>query len=92
MKIKNHYAWLCAIWIIATICDSVSCAVNFINGEIVFGFMFLVMSVGFSFVSGILLNKAVAVYNHNKEVEWLEEIAETLYDDIEPFEEFDNEN
>lgn len=78
MKLKNHYAWVCLIWIIATIFDSVSCVVNFVEGNLAVGLIFLVLSVAFAFVSGILLNKAIVVYWHNKEVDWLHEIAQEL--------------
>jgi hypothetical protein len=94
MKLKNHYAWLCAIWIISTICESLACVVNFVDGKIVLGFVFLVLSVAFSFVSGMLLVKALAIRWHNKEVDWLHSVAEDLYEEemnqIEPFEDFKN--
>lgn len=82
-------------WIISTICDSVICVVNFVEGKIAVGFIFLILSVAFSFVSGILLNKAITIYAHNKEVEWLKEIVEELRQEaikqIQPFEEFEND-
>jgi hypothetical protein len=95
MKIKNHYILLCVIWVIASISNAVSCVVNFVDGKLAVGFIFLILSVSFSFVSGILLNKAVVVYWHNKEVKWLHEIAEELKEEaiqqIKPFEEFEND-
>ena len=95
MKLKNHYACLLPFWIISTICDSLACVVNFVEGKLVVGFIFLVLAVAVAFVSGILLNKAIAVYWHNKEVDWLHEIAEELQKDaiykIKPFEEFEND-
>lgn len=91
MKITNHYIWLCALWITSTICDSISCARNFIEGNLVVGFVFLVLSVAFAFVSGILLNKAIQIHQHNKACKFLEEIHEFLLeqeiDSIDPFEE-----
>ena len=96
MKLKNHYAWLFAIWIVATICDSLACLVNFVDGKIVLGFVFLVLSVAFSFVSGMLLNKSIAVYKHNKICDWMHSVAEDLYEEemenIKPFDEFENNN
>jgi hypothetical protein len=90
MKLKNHYAWLCPIWIISTICESLACVVNFVEGNLAVGFIFLVLAVSFAFVSGILLNKAIAIYWHNKEVDWLHDIVEELREEKEkPFEEFD---
>lgn len=95
MKVKNYYAWLCPLWIISTLCDSISCVVTFVNGKFAVGLIFLILSVAFSFVSGILLNKAIAVYWHNKEVDWLQEMAKELQKEairqIKPFEEFDND-
>lgn len=94
MKLKNYYAWLCPFWIIACICDSLACVVSFVDGKIIFGFIFLILSVGFAFVSGILLQKAIFIYQHNKEVDWLREIVEELRENainkIEPFEGFKN--
>lgn len=94
MKIKNHYAWICPIWIISTILDSITCVVNFVDGRFGFGFIFLILSVSFAFVSGMLLNKAMVIYNHNKTCDWLHDIAIELakeeIEKIKPFEEFDN--
>ena len=92
MKIKNHYIWICIIWIIATVSGSLACVVKFVDGKIGLGFIFLILSVAFSFVSGILLNKAIAVYWHNKEVDWLHEYIDAFREkNEEPFKEFDND-
>lgn len=95
MKLKNYYAWLCPFWIISCICDSLACVVNLVVGNLAVGLILLVLAVSFAFVSGILFNKAIAVYWHNKEVDWLHEIAEELQKDaiyqIKPFEEFEND-
>ena len=95
MKLKNHYAWLCPLWIIATVFNSITCVVNFFNEKLAVGFIFLILSVSFAFVSGILLEKAIFIHQHNKEVDWLREIAEELkknaINQIEPFEDFKNE-
>jgi hypothetical protein len=95
MKLKNHYAWLLPFWLIATICDSLACVVNFVEGNLAVGFIFLILSVAFAFVSGILLEKALEIHNHNKEVDWLHEIAQELQEEqiskIKPFEEFEND-
>jgi hypothetical protein len=95
MKIKNYYAWLCPLWIISTLCDSLACVVNFVEGKFAIGLIFLILSVAFAFVSGILLNKAIAVYWHNKEVDWLREYLEELREEtirqINPFEETKND-
>jgi hypothetical protein len=94
MKLKNYYAWLLPFWIITTLLDSISCVVNFVEGEIGIAFIFLILSVAFSFVSGILLQKAIFIHQHNKEVDWLkgiiEELKENAVSQIEPFEEFNN--
>lgn len=94
MKIKNHYAWLFALWVISTLCDSLTCVVNFVEGKYAVGFIFLVLSVAFSFVSGMLLQKAIMVHNHNTTCDMLEELADDLYEEyinqIEPFEEFED--
>lgn len=92
MRIKNHYAWICAIWIISVLLDTVNCVVKFVEGEIIIGFIFLILAVAFAFVSGILLQKAIAIYQHNKVCEFLEDIHEFLKEQNEPFEEFNNEN
>ena len=92
MKIKNTYAWLCPLWIISTLCDSLACVINFVDGKFAIGLIFLILSVAFAFVSGILLNKAIAVYWHNKEVDWLHENIDAFREkNEEPFKEFDND-
>lgn len=95
MKLKNHYVWICLLWIIITLCHSVSCVVNFVNENLGFGCLFLVLAVGFSFMSGVLFNKAKAIYHHNKQVDWLKEISKQLSEEeiqsIKPFEDFDDE-
>lgn len=93
MKLKNHYAWLFPFWIISTICDSVSCVVNFVEENHAVGFIFLVLAVAFAFVSGILLEKALTIHKHNKTCDWLHELAQELakekIEQIKPFEEFE---
>jgi hypothetical protein len=92
MKIKNHYAKLCFVWIFTTLIDSLACVVNFVEGNLWRGFIFLILSISFSFVSGILLNKAIAIYRHNKVCDFLKDIHEFLREQTEektePFEEF----
>lgn len=92
MKIKNIYAWLSALWIVSTLTNSLACIVNFVDGSLWRGFIFLILSVAFSFISGALLNKAIMIYNHNKACDFLEEIHEFLreqsIEQIEPFDEF----
>ena len=93
MKLKNHYAWLLPFGIISTIYDCVGSVVNFVDSKIVFGFIFLVLSISFSFVSGILLEKALVIHKHNKTCDWLHELAQELakeeIEQIKPFEEFE---
>lgn len=93
MKIKNHYAWICGLWIFATLVQSLACVVNFVGDNLIVGFIFLVTSVSFAFVSGILLNKAIIIYKHNKTCDFLEYIHEFLREhqaEEKPFEEFEN--
>jgi hypothetical protein len=92
MKIKNDYILVCIIWIFLTILHSVNCVVNFVDRNLVIGFMFLVIAVAFSFISGILLEKALEIHKHNKICDFLEDVHEFLIDQIEPFEEFENGN
>lgn len=92
MKIKNNYIWLSVLWILSTLFDTVFCVVNFVDGSLIYGLIFLFLSVSFSFVSGILLNKAILVYWHNKEVDWLHDFAKELsQEQNKPFEEFEND-
>ena len=81
MKLKNHYAWLCPFWIISTICDSLACVVNFVEGNLAVGLIFLVLAVAFAFVGGILLDNALTIRKHNKTCDWLDSIAEDLRDE-----------
>ena len=96
MKLKNHYAWLCPFWIISTLLDSISCVVNFVDGKIAVGFIFLILSVAFAFASGMLLQKALEIRNHNKTCDWLHELAKELgkeqMEKIQPFDEFESKN
>jgi hypothetical protein len=67
---------------------------NFTNGNLFMGLLTLCISVGFGFGTGTLFQKALEISRHNKQVEWLQEIAKELQNDImekvNPFEEFDN--
>ena len=96
MKLKNHYAWLCVFWVISTICDSISCAVNFVDGKLAVGLIFLILSVAFAFVSGTLLEKAFTIHQHNKTCDWLHDLAKELakeqMENIKPFDEFESKN
>ena len=94
MKIKNHYIWIFALWSIVSICDTISSVVHFSDGKVGVGFIFLILAVSFAFVSGSLLEKAIMVHKHNKQVEWLKNFADELRAEIEeqPFEEFENDN
>ena len=91
MKLKNYYAWLCPIWIIATVANTICCILNFVEGKFIVSIIFLVLAVSFSFVSGILLVRAITIYNHNKACDWLEKMAVDLRDEymsqLQPFEE-----
>lgn len=91
MKIKNTSAWLCQLWILVSVLNAVISVVNFTDGKLAFGVFFLILSVAFSFVGGLLLQKAIFVYNHNKACEFLEDIHEYLLEK-EPFEEFEDGN
>jgi hypothetical protein len=91
MKLKNYYAWLLPFWIISTLLDSISCVVNFVEGNLAVGFIFIVLAVSFAFVSGILFEKALAIHKHNKTCDWLHEIAkELMEEELVPFKEFEN--
>lgn len=95
MKIKNYYFLVCAIWIGLTLFNSIFCLTNFVEGNLAVGFLLLILSISLSFVSGILFNKAIFVHQHNKACEFLEEVREYLQEksinQIEPFEDFKNE-
>jgi hypothetical protein len=95
MKVKNHYVWVCVLWIICTILHSINCAVNFVDGNLAKGFIYLICAVAFSFVSGLLLIKALQTKKHNDICDFLDKIAEEIIEkqikNIKPFEEFENE-
>jgi hypothetical protein len=94
MKLKNYSAWLAIVWAILAVAQSIGSVVNFVSGNLWVGVLFLILSVAFAFVCGILLQKAIYVYYHNKEVEWLESvhkaILESEVEKVKPFEEFNN--
>jgi hypothetical protein len=58
------------------------------------GLLFLVLSVAFAFVGGMLLEKSLSIYRHNKTCDWLSEIAEEMIEQEKelPFGEFKKEN
>jgi hypothetical protein len=95
MKRKNNCAWLCILWILIALCDMICCILNFIEGKLFLGAICLILSVSFSFVGGILLEKAISIYWQNKEVDYLnelfEEYREQKSEQIKPFEEFENQ-
>lgn len=77
MKLKNHYIWLCAIWIFFTIINAVNSVVHFTNGNIGKGFISLVLSIAFSFVSGVLLKNAINIAKYNQYLQrWEEKLKE----------------
>ena len=95
MKKKNHSAWLCVVWAITTLLNALSCVNNFVDGNLWLGVLFLCVAVGFGFGTGTLFQKALEISRHNKQVEWLQEIAQELQQElvnrINPFEELDND-
>lgn len=92
MKIKNTYSKLCPIWIISTLLNMITAITKFVDGKISLGFIFFIVACGFAFVSGILLDKAIQIYHHNKAYDFLEDIHDFLreqaIEQIEPFEGF----
>lgn len=68
MKIKNHYAWICAVWIITSILNCIGAFVCFENQDLGMGLLLLVFSVSFAFISGSLFEKAKSIYRHNKAI------------------------
>lgn len=95
MKIKNPYICLCIFWIIITLCNTLTCVLNFVADNLFVGFCFLVISVAVSFVSGVLLTKAIEIHNYNKACDFLHDIHEFLkeqeIESIKPFEELEND-
>lgn len=96
MKLKNYSAWLAIVWAISSVLQSICSVVNFVNGNLWEGVLFLILSVAFAFVCGILLQKVIYIYYHNKEVEWLKSVHEAILESemekVKPFEEFNNEH
>ena len=96
MKIKNNYAKISVIWVLSTLLNSVSCLVQFVDGDLAWGFILLLVAVSFSFVSGILVQKALEIRKHNQMCDWLHDIAEDLREQainsIEPFDDLGDKN
>lgn len=90
MKLKNHYAWLCVVWIISALLQALCAVVNFVEGDLFVGFLFLILTCSFSFVGGILLDKALMIYHHNKFCDMLEKLPNKIEEE-KPFEEFEGE-
>jgi hypothetical protein len=93
MKLKNYYAFICIIWISSTFLNTLSTIIHFVDGTLWKGFIFLILSIAFAFVSGIYLEKAITIYKHNKTCDWLHDIAQELrqkeIEKIDPFEDID---
>ena len=91
MKIKNTYAWLCPIWIISTLGNMITAITKVVDGKISLGFIFFIVACGFAVVSGILLEKAIHIYQHNMACDFLKDIHDFLLEksmeQIDPFEE-----
>ena len=89
MKKKNYSAYLCVVWAFATILNCVSCVNQFVSDNSLLAIIFLCVSVGFGFGTGILFNKAVEIQKHNQQVDWLKgiarEIEQELVNSINPF-------
>lgn len=96
MKIKNNYIFPFILWIILTLIFGLLSVINFTNYDCALGFIFLILAMAFSFVSGILLIKLIAVENYNNQIDFLNNFAKELYEtemkNIEPFGEFGDKN
>lgn len=90
MKLRNHYAWLCVVWIISALLQALCAVVNFVEGDLFVGFLFLILSCSFSFVGGLLLDKALMIYHHNKFCDMLKNLPDNIEEE-KPFEEFESE-
>jgi hypothetical protein len=93
MKIKNYFAFVCVIWAMLSISNSILAINNFIQGYIVFGVINIILSVSFAFACGSLFEKAIMVRKYNKQVDL---IAKEIKEELEelkniPFKEFENE-
>ena len=93
MKIRNHYIWMCILWAIISMTNTILCVVNFVDGSLWQGVVNLLLAVPFSFVCGLLCEKAHEVRKHNQTCDWLHDIAEDLRKEaierINPFDEID---
>jgi ABC-type transport system involved in cytochrome bd biosynthesis fused ATPase/permease subunit len=94
MKLKNYYIGILVVWAIISLCDSVACAVNIINGNTVKALLFLILSVAFAFVSGKLYVKAQNIADYNRSLERMEQIIKISEKvkqerENEPFKEFE---
>lgn len=91
MKIKNYYMFCFIAWAITTLIDTLACVIFFTQDNIVATFIFLVLSVAFAFVTGILFVRATIIYNYNKDLKKLEFFTKELkeMEKNEPFGEFD---
>lgn len=88
MKIKNHYIWLCIIWLVSGIINATNTIVYFVEDKFAWGILFLAVALACYLVGGTLLQKALYVHSHNKQVDFLHDLAEYAKERIEPFEEF----
>ena len=92
MKIPNYFAWLCPIWAVITLMQSVISVVDFVADKLAFGLLHLVLAVAFSFVCGIMFKYAMSIRRFNKDIEKFGKVQMPFQQKVEkPFEEFNNE-
>lgn len=96
MNNKNHYITIFIIWCCSTLIHTVNCIVNFVNGELWEGFIFLVLAIAFALVAGMLLDRAIVTIKFNKLIEEMDKGLAKIIEEMQkkegeepPFEEFD---
>jgi hypothetical protein len=99
MKHKNPYVISCIIWSVLTIIFQTASVVLFVESQIVVGAILLVVSCGFAFSTGVLLQKAREIAAIIRQEKWMREFAKELCEQAkeererverEPFDEFLN--
>ena len=96
MKKKNPYMTVFIVWIICAVVQCSLAIVHFVNGNIIQGALLSAASIGFSFVSGIYLQKGIMLKEKIMIAEYFEDMAKELKQkqqekEEKPFEEFIND-
>ena len=101
MKRSNPYICIAIVWAIISALCAVASVVLFVDDRLAIGLVMTCVACGFSFVTGIIVEKALRRAELNRQHEWLASVANELREltkeketrkESEPFKEFDKKS